>query len=130
MQLDKQQCRPAFNFGQEKFNRSTHRRRHHIQRFTTDDATSERYILQNGYVPAIERDGFWSGCWAGFAALDSHGKREFLSDKKLRRAMRRLIDRGTFGSLIDVHEQHQRDAFDREMVLMERRERRQSGRTR
>lgn len=130
MKFDKQQGRPVISFRQEKFHRSTHRRRHHTQSFTTADVASERYILQNRYVPAIERDGFWRGCWAGFAVLDSRGRREFLSDKKLRRAMRRLIDRGAFGSLIDVHEQHKRDAFDREMLLTERHERRQYGRTR
>jgi hypothetical protein len=121
MALTNQHDSPAFCPRQENPERPRTRPLSHRQILRATDVTVEAYLSHGGYVPARETSGFWRSCWTGFVALNSQGRHEFLAERRLRRAMRRLIERGTFGSLIDLGEQHRREALDRKIRLDEKR---------
>jgi len=98
-------------------------RRQGPARLTFQNALIEAWLLHYGLIPAVEDEGFWAGCWAGFVAWGWAGDRIWL-DKLDRRAMRRLLKEGTWPGLIDVAKQEAREELDRRLHLEERRARR------
>jgi hypothetical protein len=120
MHFDQQHNNSPFCLRQEKSDHSTHQRRSRHRSPIPKDVAAENYVRENGFLLAIERDGFWRGCWAGYVASDPQGRRVLLDNSKQRRAMRRLLEAGAFASRIDLGEQHKREAFDRKMRLAER----------
>lgn len=92
-------------------------------RLALKDARIEASLLHLGLIPAVEREGFWASCWAGYVAWDWAGARVWL-DKPERRAMRRLLMENTWPGLIDLEKQLAREELDRRLRREERRYRR------
>jgi hypothetical protein len=111
----KQHSNSTRHVRQEEFHASLSRPGPHSWNLSPPDLAAERYIIQHEYVLAVEREGFWSGCWAGCVALDPHGHRVWLG-KRLRCAVRRLLERGIFDSLIDLTKQYKRESLDRRIL--------------